>query len=286
MRSRLVRSSSLVLVAALALGGGLGCSTTSGPGGRMTAAAADVLVPVEQENQLGQQMAAELQAELKLHPDPELQAYVTNIGNRIVAAAQADVPAGISFRFHVVQDDATVNAFAIPGGDIYVYTGLMRLAENEAELAGVLGHEVAHVTNRHIAQRLVAQYGLQSIIAMALGQDAGLLSQIASSVAGQGFLLKYGRDHERESDHDGIAYAAAAGWSPQGFVTFFEKMERLSGGSSTPTILVTHPPAAERLESAQKRIAELGPVPDDLGAERYAPVLRRLGGPAAGAGTK
>lgn len=286
MRSRLVRSSSLVLVAALALGGGLGCSTTSGPGGRMTAAAADVLVPVEQENQLGQQMAAEIQAEMKMHPDPEVQAYVANIGNRLVAAAQADVPAGITFRFHVVQDDATVNAFAIPGGDIYVYTGLMRLAENEAELAGVLGHEVAHVTNRHIAQRLVAQYGLQSIIAMALGQDAGLLSQLAASVAGQGFLLKYGRDHERESDHDGIAYAAAAGWNPQGFVTFFEKMERLSGGSSTPTILVTHPPAAERLENAQERIAELGPVPDDLGADRYAPVLRRLGGPAAGAGTK
>ena len=102
-------------------------------------------------------------------------------------------------------------------------------------------------------------------------------------MASQGFLLKYGRDHERESDHDGIAYAAAAGWSPQGFVTFFEKMEELGGGSSTPTILVTHPPAAERLENARKRIAELGPVPDDLGADRYAPVLRKLGGPAAGA---
>lgn len=283
MRRAVFRCSPLVLAAALALGGGLGCSTTSGPGGRMTAAAADVLVPVEQENQLGQQMAAELQGELVLHPDQELQAYVAGVGNRIVAAAQQDVPPGISFRFHVVQDDATVNAFAIPGGDIYVYTGLLRLAENEAELAGVLGHEVAHVTNRHIAQRLVAQYGLQSIVAMALGEDAGLLSQLASSVASQGFLLKYGRDHERESDHDGIAYAAAAGWSPQGFVTFFQKMEALGGGSSTPTILVTHPPAAERLENAQRRIGELGPVPDDLGAERYAPILRKLGGPAAGA---
>lgn len=170
MRRAVIRSSSLALAAALSLGGGLGCSTTSGPGGRMTAAAADVLVPVEQENQLGQQMAAEIQAEMTMHPDPEVQAYVANIGNRLVAAAQADVPSGITFRFHVVQDDATVNAFAIPGGDIYFYTGPMRLAENEAELAGVLGHEVAHVTNRHIAQRLVAQYGLQSIIAMALGQ--------------------------------------------------------------------------------------------------------------------
>lgn len=257
----------------------VGCSTTRGPLGAGMDAAANRLFPVEQEVQMGAQMSAEVEKELKLSQDQELVAYVRSIGERLVAAAGADVPPGITYTFKVVDDDATVNAFAMPGGYIYIYTGLLRLAESEAELAGVMGHEVAHVTRRHIAEQLVAQYGLQTVIGLALGQEAGILGQLASAAAGQGFLLKYSRDHEREADHYGIAYEAQAGWNPEGFVVFFQKMEQL-GGSGVPTFLLTHPAPAERLENAQERIAELGGVPQEWGRERYAQsVLSRLGAP-------
>src|SRR5438132_833649 len=108
--------------------------------GRM---AADLLLPVSEENKLGAQMAAEVKQ--KLHPSRELQDYVAKVGAKIAAKAK-DAPRGIKFTYKVIDDDKTVNAFALPGGHIYVYTGLLKMAGDEAELAAVLGHETAHVT--------------------------------------------------------------------------------------------------------------------------------------------
>jgi beta-barrel assembly-enhancing protease len=272
---------SVVVALGVTTGTFLGCSTTRGPLGAGMDAAANRLFPVEQEVQMGQQMSAEAEKELKLSQDPQLVGYVRAIGERLVAAAGDDVPAGIQYRFNVVEDDATVNAFAMPGGHVYIYTGLLRLAESEAEVAGVMGHEIAHVTRRHIAEQLVAQYGLQTIVGLALGREPGILGQLASAAAGQGFLLKYSRDHEREADYYGIAYEAQAGWNPEGFVMFFQKMEQL-GRSGVPTFLLTHPEPGERIENAQERIAELGNVPQEWGRERYRQMaLSRLGPPTS-----
>jgi len=243
---------------------------------------ANAVLPVDQEKELGSQMAAQLEQELTLVRDPAVVNYIQQLGARITAAAAEDTPEGIEFRFHVVDDDATVNAFAIPGGDIYVYTGLLKLAEDEAELMGVLGHEVAHVTRRHIAQQLTAQYGLQALtgaIGMA-GGVTGLIGQLASSVGSQGFLLKYSRDHERESDYFGAIYEATAGWDPHGMSRFFAKMDAMDSRGNTPTFLLTHPDPEERVENVEKHIAEMGQVPTETGRERYAQLLQRLGGPA------
>jgi predicted Zn-dependent protease len=243
-------------------------------------ALANKVLPVEQEEELGRQMEAELEKELTFVQDPEVVGYVRAMGERIVAAAGDDIPQGIEFKFDVVQDDETVNAFAIPGGHIYIYTGLLRLVEDESELMGVVGHEVAHVTQRHIAQQLTAQYGLQTLAAIALGQNPGLLGQLVGAAVGQGAMLKYSRDAEREADHVGIGYEAKAGWDPRGMIRFFAKMNELSGGDPGVLVLLqTHPASEERMKNAEERLADLGNLPTETGRERYQAFLQRLGGP-------
>lgn len=245
---------------------------TVGCGGAASERAADVLIPVEEENRLGQQMRAEIDAELTIHANKELQAYVKGLGTKAARAAGKQTPQGITYDFVVVDDDKTVNAFAIPGGTIYIYTGLLKRAANEAEVMGVLGHEVAHVTNRHVAQRLVAIYGISAVASMALGESPSTLAQIVANVAANGFLLKYSRDAEREADRYGVAYSARAGYDPSGFITFFQKME--SGG---PAFLASHPAPEERIENTRALIKKLNNPPTYNGAEVYAQKKKQFG---------
>ena len=149
------------------------------------------------------------------------------------------MPGDININFHVVDDPNTVNAFAIPGGDIYIYSGLLLQADTESEVVGVLGHEVAHVTERHIAERLVQTYGIQTLASVALGNNPGMLTQMLAGVAAQGYVLKYGRDQESEADRTGLKYTIDAGYDPQGMVTFFQQ-------SSPKTRPAARPPSSPR----------------------------------------
>lgn len=275
----------VVLTAAALVAWLAGCASTKGEGPLDAAqgAVARLVLPVSQEKELGQQVTAQLQQELQLLDDPELVGWVNELGGAIVAAAGDDVPDGIEIAFHVVADDATVNAFAVPGGNIYVYTGLLRTLEDEAQLVGVLGHEVAHVTERHVAERLTAQYGLETLSALLTGGGDGvssLVGQLAGTAVTQGFLLKYSRDHEREADWVGTAYAAGAGYDPRGLIDFFRLMQAQERSGVVPSFLLTHPMPDERLERVQERIEELQPVPERRGRERYQQMVARLGGPS------
>ena len=214
---------------------------------------ADAVLPPSQENELGQQMSAEIEKELRVLDNPEITSWIKQMGTRIAKAARADIPKGIQFTFKVIDDDATVNAFALPGGHIYIYTGLLLKAENEAEIASVMGHEIAHVTKRHIAKRLTAAYGLSAIASVALGENPGLLAELVTGVVANGYLLKHSRDAERESDDYGMSYMVAAGYSPRGYMTFFEK---LAETPSPPAILSSHPNPGERVENAKKRYSQ------------------------------
>src|SRR5690606_12528518 len=138
---------------------------------------------------------------------------------------------GITYRFTVIDEPRQVNAFALPGGHIYVYSGLIAAADSEAELAGVLGHEIGHVAERHAAQALGAQFGLQTLASLALGQNPSLIEQIAAGIAAQGYLSRHSRDAERESDSRGLQYLIAAGYDPTAMPAFFKKLERMSGGN-------------------------------------------------------
>lgn len=241
---------------------------TSCAGTQFGRSAADVLVPVSDENQLGNQMEPQIADELKFSQNQELQSYIKGLGQKIVAQAEerGDVPRGIDFEFTVVDAPDTMNAFAIPGGHIYIFSGLLKAAESEAEIMGVLGHEVAHVTKRHVAQQLVAMYGLEAVTAMALGKDAGTLSKLVSNVATQGFMLKHSREAERDADYHGLNYMVWAGYNPRGFVSFFEK---LGGAGAPPEFLSTHPNPDDRAAKVRSRIRAMDNAPDYLGKQEW-----------------
>lgn len=235
-------------------------------------AAADVLIPVEEENRLGQELSQQIDAELRIHSDEQLQRYVRDLGAQILRHVPNN-PRGINYRFVVIDDIETINAFAIPGGHIYVYTGLLRVMDNEAELAAVLSHEIAHVTRRHVAQRLVAAYGAESVSRMALGQEPGLIAQLVTAVVGQGFMLRYSRDQERDADEWGLQYAVAADYNPEAFLTFFRK---LRGGPTVPSFLSTHPSPDDRIEYMSQWIRRINPRPTRLEEARFQAVKARL----------
>jgi len=254
----------------------LGCATTGSRLQKTTEAAANVLMPTSQENELGAQLSTELEKEIKLHPDPEVQKYISDMGAKIVAAArkQGKVPEGIEFTFKVIDDPNTVNAFAMPGGYIYFYTGLLLAADSEAEVIGVMGHEVAHVTERHVAERLITAYGLQAITDMALGKEPGQVAQLAASLAGQGYLLKYGRGQESESDEVGFGFVVDAGYNPAGMAKFFEKLDH--GGASPPEFMSSHPNPADRAERIKAMIKERGDVPSEMGEDVHKALMPKF----------
>jgi predicted Zn-dependent protease len=226
----------------------------------LTKVAADLLISPEQEVELGAQVSDELAGEIVIHADPEVQQYLTTLGNDVLAAVE-DVPAEYDFSFTVVDDAVTINAFALPGGRIYMYTGLMLQADSEAEIIGVLGHEIAHVIRRHGAQQLVTQLGIDTVLSMALGQNPSDVVALAATIAQTGALLKYSRTHELEADEFGVRYVIDAGWSPYGFIDFFDRLEAM-GGSSLPEFLSTHPNPENRVEQLEDILRDYDSVPD------------------------
>lgn len=251
----------------------MSCRTTRGPVDKGTEAAARVVMPPAQEAELGARLREDLSEELTFHPNAAVQSYIDQLGGQVVDEAQGDLDPEIQPTFHVVQDPEQVNAFAIPGGHIYVFSGLLLEAETEAEVVGVLGHELAHVTERHVAERLVANYGFELIQKLALGQNPGKLKEIATTLATQSYLLKYGRDQEREADDVGLAYMIQARYDPQGLVAFFRT---LADKPHPPTFLSSHPHPSDRIDSIQAQIQGMKDIPERTGREDYQAMYPRF----------
>lgn len=245
------------------------CANVRESGARL---AADAAIPPEDEIALGKKMRVELEKELKLHPSDEVQDYIKNLGKKLAAGTKSPVP----LRFHVVKDDKEINAFAIPGGDIYVYTGLMKAAHDEAELACVLGHEISHVTRRHVAQQLTSQLGLQAVQGLVLGDEPGALSALASQLAQTGVLLKFSRDHERDADEHGLPLCNGRGFDPDGLVRMFQTFKSQGEGPAALAFLQSHPLPSERIENAKALIKTLKPKGNDTNVERYRELQAKL----------
>lgn len=252
-----------------------GCSTTSGVAGQASRALADVALPASQEEKLGERFSQQVREETDIHPNPDVQQYIRELGGLAVRAAIDEVPRGIGFSFAVIDAPDQINAFAGPGGEIYFFSGLLREADDTAEVLSVMCHEVAHVTERHIAQRLVAAHGVNLLASAALGEKPSLVEQIVAGVVAQGFMMKYSRDHETQADSTGFDYMIDTGYDPHGFVSFFQKLQ--SAGPSPPEFLSSHPNPENRIESIKQKIRDRKSVSDKRGREKHETVLEQLG---------
>jgi len=246
----------LAAATSLALAAGLGaCSTAERRSTEKELA--DVLVPREQEKQLGLQVKQELEQKQKIEyvDDPQVNAYVRGITDKVLAFAKKDRP-DVTWTVQVINDPRTVNAFATPGGYLYVYSGLLLAADNAAELAGVLGHEAGHVVARHSARQMVDAFGLETVAGIAAGKNPGAASQLAAAVAGKGAMLSFSRADETEADEYGARYASAAGYDPHGIATFFEKLVRSEGKQpGWAAMLSDHPATPDRIQHVNDYIA-------------------------------
>ncbi len=227
---------------------------------------AATLISDSQEAQLGFQVHEALKQEnTRFLENPDVGFYVGGLVSKLTPFADKD-RGGVKWQYFVIDDPGTVNAFATPGGRLYVYTGLLLEAETEAEVVGVLGHEVGHVVARHSARQLVAAKGLETVTAMALGKDPNDVALLAATLIGKGSILAYGRDMELESDTLGARYANAAGYAPQGLASFFEKLKARGELPGFLTFLSTHPTNTERIAKLNEQIAANGYRSTELGA--------------------
>jgi len=226
-----------------------------------------------QERRLGESIMREIRADRAYYDEPEATDYINSLGNRL---ASRSTDTRQDFEFFLIRD-SQINAFALPGGFIGVNTGLLLAAQAESEVAGVMAHEIAHVTQRHIA-RMLMQQNQSAVTTFGTIAAALLLSRVSTQAAeaaiafGQAGAvqsqLNFTRDNEREADRVGLQILDQAGFDPRGMAAFFERLQRATRvyESGAPTYLRTHPLTFERIADMQNRTESLGyrQVPDSL----------------------
>ena len=216
---------------------------------------------LEEEIALGRDLAAEVERQVKLVDDPIIGEYVNRVGQNIVRNSDAQVP----FNFKVIEDDS-INAFALPGGFIFINTGILLAADEEAELAGVLAHEIGHVTARHGTENSTKSQiiNLASIPLIFLGGVVGYGIRSAAGFAIPMQFMSFSRGAEEEADYLGVQYSYKTGYDPGAAVTFFEKVQarETAKPGSMSSLFASHPPTASRIEKTQKNIGLVLPERD------------------------
>ncbi len=237
----------------------------------------------KEEVVLGLQARSQMAAKFGgLYPDPALQNYIDKVGNEVVQESKAKT-SGYPFEFHLLRDPQTINAFALPGGQIFITAGLLRRLSSEAQLASVLGHEVGHVVGRHGAERLAKQQ-LGTALVTAVGvaasddQGGGRQAQVIAQAVNQIVNLRYGREDELESDRLGVQFMAQAGYNPKASVEVMQILASARSGGASPEFFSTHPNPENRIQKLQALISQTYPngVPPQLeiGREDFAQSVR------------
>lgn len=219
------------------------------------------------EVSLGMQFDKEIRSNTKEYPiykvDPSVKEYIDkNIFQEILNSPDIKKKSIYNYQMEIIQNDTVLNAFAVPGGYVYLYTGLLSYLDSEAALAGVIGHEIAHVERRHATQRITAAYGIQMVLSVALGSNPAQIAELAANLFAGLALLANSRSDEDESDQYSINYLKSTRFYPGSVKFFFEKMREdgkvSSGSSGLATFLSTHPDPVARIGSTEKRLRESG----------------------------
>jgi predicted Zn-dependent protease len=241
-----------------------------------------IAMSVDQEMALGLESAPQMAAKMggELDPNRDVRARtVALVGRRIVESSDARrSPYVETFRFTLLNDPRTVNAFALPGGPIFITLGLYSRLSSEAELAGVLGHEIGHVINRHAAEHMATgQLGKLLTVAFGVGASGrdrgGRSAMVAATMVNQLTQLRFSRDDETESDHYGLIFMAEAGYDPSAMLKVMEVLRDAAKGASPPEFLATHPLPESRLEDIRDELSRSYPdgIPPRLGQGKPLP---------------
>jgi predicted Zn-dependent protease len=223
---------------------------------------------VQLGNEIKQQIAGESKQFPVLQGHQDVKEYVSGLGNYVVNnSSYIKYKNVFPYKIEIIQDDSTVNAFCIPGGYIYVYTGLIKFLNNEAALTGVIAHEIAHAERRHMTQRLTSYYGVSLVLGIVLGSNPSDLGQIAANLfVGLGFLAN-SRADEEEADNYSIKYLTGSKYYPGAITFFFDKIkEEQKKSGTTPgdldRLLATHPLPQDRIDNVNQKLSKINPKPD------------------------
>lgn len=233
-----------------------------------------VAMSVDQEKSLGLEAAPQMAAKMGGAIDPESDpraALVQRVGRRLVESSDArKSPYVGNFHFRLLDDPRTINAFALPGGQVFITEGLYEKLHDEAELAGVLGHEIGHVVNRHAAEQM-AKGQLGQLLTLAVGVGAsgdrrGTSAQLAAAMVNQMSQLHFSRSDESEADRYGLRYMAQAGYDPSAMMDVMKVLIEASRGNRQPEMLATHPNPEHRLQEIRAILEETYPngIPDSF----------------------
>lgn len=240
---------------------------------------------VEIGSELNQQIISDPKNYPVLKGNQEVKDYVSGLGKYVLENSNAILYKNIfPYKFEIIDDDSTINAFCIPGGYIYVYTGLIKYLDNEAALTGVIGHEIAHAERRHMTQRLTSYYGVSVILGLILGNNPNQLAEIAANLfVGLGFLAN-SRADEEDADNYSIKYLTGTQYYPGAITFFFDKIrEEQKKKGTTPSDLEgwlsTHPLPQDRINNVVSKLKKIKPKPDPtkgLYTERYQQMKSKL----------
>ncbi len=214
---------------------------------------------VEDDIALGKQVSQEIESDPQQYPilpergNEEVYKFIRGLRDKILNTGQVKYKNEFAWEVKIIDDDQTLNAFATPGGYIYVYTGLIKYLDTEDQLAGVMGHEIAHSDRRHSTKQLTKVYGISTLLAIATGSsEPGMLEQIALSLVS----LKFSREHETEADSYSVTYLCNTPYNASGAAGFFEKIQD-EGGSRPPEFLSTHPDPGNRVQNIKNKATEM-----------------------------
>ncbi len=232
------------------------------------------LFPIEDDVKLGKQVADEIASKpaeypiLKERGNEEVYRFIRGITKRILNSGQVKYKDEFAWEVKIINDDKTLNAFATPGGYIYVYTGLIKFLDSEDQLAGVMGHEIAHADRRHSTKQMTQTLGIQMLLSAALG-DREAVQQVATGIIG----LKFSRNHESDADEFSVRYLCPTSYNAAGAAGFFKKLGSAGG---VPEFLSTHPSPGNRVEDIEAQKNTMGCKGTSTNKSNYAKIKALL----------
>lgn len=265
-------SKKIILLIALAI------STSTTWNCKVLKKAGDInLFSIEDDKALGLQVSQQISSDPKQFPilpekgNEEVYKYVRGITKQLLQSGKVAHAKDFAWEVKIIDDDKTLNAFAVPGGYLYVYTGIIKYLDSEDQLAGVMGHEIAHAAQRHSTQQMTKLYGLDALRQIITGKkDPGMMEQLALGLAS----LKFSRSHESEADEHSVLYLCNSNLNAAGAAGFFEKIK--GKGGTPPEFLSTHPDPGNRVKDIKSKAQSMGCKGNKTNKTEYAKIKKLL----------